>query len=247
MALEFSRKISEKGYMIITGGGGGVMEAGNRGAGDKSFAANIVLPNIQDVNPYVSKGEKLIHFKYFFTRKLIFVKESDGTVLFPGGFGTNDEAFEMLTLFQTGKAMPRPIVLVNAPKMTYWETWLKFIEKEMVKRNFISKEHLKLFKIVSSVKEAIDEIVNFYRVYHSIRFIGPHTVLRLNRSLPDSKIIELNKTFKDILVEGKIQTSGPSAIEKEQKDFVDLPRLVMKFDRHSYGRLNEMIRQINQI
>lgn len=247
MALEFSKKISKLGYMIITGGGGGVMEAGNRGAGDKGFAVNIILPNIQEVNPFVLKGEKLIHFKYFFTRKLIFVKESDATVLFPGGFGTNDEAFEILTLFQTGKSMPRPIILVNAPKMTYWKTWLKFIEKEMLKRNFILKEHLKLFKVVNSVQEAIDEIVNFYRIYHSIRFVGPLTVLRLNKSLPESKVKELNKKFKDILIEGKIQPSGPTTIEKEQKDFIDLPRLVMKFDRHSYGRLNEMIRSINQI
>ena len=246
IAGDFSRMICQKGYMVITGGGGGVMEAGNRGAADQSFAVNISLPNRQKANPFIARGEKLIEFKYFFARKLIFVKESNATVLFPGGFGTNDDAFEMLTLFQTGKSAPRPLLLINPKWSSYWKTWLYFIKKELLKGGFITKSDLSLFRIVSSAKEAVDEIMDFYRIYHSIRSVGPQTVLRLNRELPASAINELNRKFSDILVEGKIEACGPTAEEIKDKDCTQLPRLIMRFNRDHYGRLNEMISRINQ-
>lgn len=246
LAENFAKLIVKHGYMVITGGGGGVMEAGNRGAGDKSFAVNISLPNAQKPNPFIARGEKLIEFKYFFTRKLIFVKESNATVLFPGGFGTNDEAFEILTLFQTGKGSPRPILLINTPGSSYWKNWLNFVKKELVGGKFISKDDLNLFRIVNSAEDAVREIVNYYRVYHSIRFVGPQTILRLNQELTADQIKELNKKFADILLDGEIVSGGPTAEEIKDKDCPNLPRLIMHFDRHRYGRLSEMIRLINR-
>jgi len=246
MALEFARTISKKGYMVITGGGGGVMEAGNCGGGNKSFAINISLPNMQKPNPFVIKGEKLIEFKYFFDRKLMFVKESNATVLFPGGFGTNDEAFEILTLYQTGKSVPRPIIMIEPPGSTYWRSWLNFIKKEMIGGGFLPEEDLNLFTIVASAKKAAAEILDFYRVYNSIRFIGPTTIIRLNKKLPDFFIKRLNKDFADILTGGKIGACEPTAEEIKDKDLVKLPRLSMHFDRHRYGKLNLMIKKINE-
>lgn len=246
MAMEFARLIVEKGYMIVTGGGGGVMEAGNRAAGDKSFGVNINLPRIQPSNPYLTKGEKLIEFRYFFTRKLIFVKESNATVLFPGGLGTMDEAFEILTLFQTGKTTPRPIILINVPKSRYWKHWLDFVKKEMLKNGYIAKHDLSLFRIVNSAEEAVDEIVNYYKNYHSIRFVGHLTVLRMNKPLSESALTQLNREFADILVNGKICCSGPTREETADKDHTDLPRLIFPFNRTNYGRLNELIRKINE-
>ena len=245
MAQEFSRLISEAGYMVITGGGGGAMEAGNCGAGNKSFAVNISLPQEQKPNPYVARGEKLISFKYFFDRKLIFVKESKATVLFPGGFGTCDEAFEMLTLYQTGKSVPRPIIMIEPPRSTFWKSLLKFLKNEMVKRGFIDQSDLSLFRIVNSAGAAAEEIHRFYRVYNSVRFIGPLTVIRLNQPLTEAAIKRLNQNFADMLVEGKIEACGPTAEEIKDKDLPDLPRLIMHFDRASHGRLNELIAALN--
>lgn len=246
MALEFARELAAKGFMVITGGGRGVMEAGNRGAGKSSFGVNINLPNIQPANEYLAKGEKLIKFQYFFTRKLIFVKESSATVLFPGGFGTMDEAFEILTLFQTGKTTPRPIVMLEPPHSRYWRKLLDFVKKEMLRPGFISKEDLKLFRIVNSVDEGVEEIVNYYKIYHSIRYVGPLTVIRLNRTLPNSAVVEINRDFSDLLVCGKIEAAGPTPEEIADKDFTSLPRLVMNCKRTCYGRLNELIKRINE-
>lgn len=245
MALDFSKKIVKKGFMVITGGGGGVMEAGNRGAGDKGFGVNIELPMEQVPNIYV-KGEKLIHFHYFFTRKLIFVKESDATVLFPGGFGTNDEAFEVLTLCQTGKAIPRPVVLAEPWGGNFWAKWIKFVKDGMVKKKFIHKEDLDLFYYAHSADEAVNYVVNFYKNYHSLRYVGPLTVIRLNKPLPPTAMNELNKKYSDILISGKIEASAPTPEEVRDKDHIDLPRLVMKFNKRDYGKLYRMVRRINE-
>jgi uncharacterized protein (TIGR00730 family) len=244
MAREFSKNISDRGFIVITGGGGGVMEAGNRGAGDKSFGINIDLPMEQGANPYV-KGKKSMRFHYFFTRKLIFVKESDATVLFPGGFGTNDEAFEILTLAQTGKTTPRPIIFVEPKGSTYWRNWLKFMKRDMIGGGYISERDLNLFKVVSSVDMAVDEVVGFYKVFHSIRYVGPKTVLRLNKELNAGQVAKLNKEFSGILLDGSIEEVGPLRDEVMDKDCLDLPRLVMQFNRHDYGLLYKMIRKIN--
>jgi uncharacterized protein (TIGR00730 family) len=245
MAEEFSRLISAAGYMVITGGGGGTMEAGNFGAGNRSFAVNIKLPHEQKPNPYVVRGEKLIGLNYFFDRKLIFVKESKATVLLPGGFGTCDEAFEMLTLYQTGKSVPRPIVMLEPKKSTFWKSWLKFIKGEMCRSGYIDQADLGLFSIVNSATAAAEEIFNFYRVYNSIRFIGPLTVIRLNEELPAGKLRRLNQKFADLLTAGKIEACQPLPEELKDKDLVELPRLAFRFDRASHGRLNELIREIN--
>ena len=247
MAEEFSRKLTQKGYMIVTGGGPGVMEAGNKGAGfGKDFALNIRLPFEQKPNPYIDEKEKLINFKYFFTRKLIFVKETDATALFPGGFGTLDEGFEMITLVQTGKSRPRPIVLMEPKGSTYWSSWMHFVKNQLVRNGFIKKEDLSLFAIVKTTDQAIKYIENFYRVYHSIRYVLGLAVLRLNREISQKTLKFINKEFKDILVSGEITVSTPTSKEIQEKEFLDLPRLVMNFNLRDYGRLCEMIHVINK-
>lgn len=247
LAEKFARKITKKGYMVITGGGPGVMEAGNKGAlSGMEFALNIRLPFEQSANPYIDEKDKIINFKYFFTRKLMFVKETEATVLFPGGFGTLDEGFEMLTLVQTGKAKPRPIILMEPKGFSYWKQWEHFVRKQLIAKRYINKQDTKLFKIVNSADQAVEYIENFYKVYHSTRFIGPDTVLRLNKDISDEKLKSLNKKFKDILKQGIIQRTGPAAIEIESKEFIDLPRLSMRFNRHDFSRLNQLIELINK-
>ena len=247
MAEEFARKLTEKGYMIVTGGGPGVMEAGNKGAKTgKEFALNIRLPFEQKTNPYIYEKDKIINFKYFFTRKLIFVKETDATALFPGGFGTQDEGFEMLTLIQTGKSRPRPVVLMEPKGSTYWAQWIHFVNKQLVKKGYIKKEDLNLFRIVKTVGGGIKYIEDFYKVYHSIRYVSGLTVLRLNKEISDKTLKLINKKFKDILTSGEIKISPPTNKEIQEGEYLSLPRLVMNFNMRDYGRLCEMIRVINR-
>ncbi|MFA5164943.1 MAG: TIGR00730 family Rossman fold protein [Candidatus Omnitrophota bacterium] len=247
MAEDFARKMTGKGYMVVTGGGPGVMEAGNKGANmGMEFALNIRLPFEQKPNPFIYEKQKIISFKYFFTRKLIFIKETDATVLFPGGFGTNDEGFEMLTLIQTGKSKPRPIIMMEPEGSTYWEVWKRFVNNELLRNGYIEKEDLSLFRIVNTVDEAIKLIEEFYRVYHSIRYVSGRTVLRLNRKISDKTLTAINRKFKDILTEGEIKLSPPLKEEIEKGEYPHLPRLVMYFDFHSYGKLTDMIHFINR-
>ena len=247
MAEEFARSLTNKGYMIVTGGGPGVLEAGNNGARKgKEFALNIRLPFEQKPNPYIDEKDKIINFKYFFTRKLIFVKETDATALFPGGFGTHDEGFEMLTLVQTGKARPRPIVLMQPKDSTYWYDWKHFVNKELVHNAFIAKEDIDLFYIANTVDEAVKYIDDFYKVYHSIRYVSGSTVLRLNREISRKTLDLINRKFKDILTSGQIKPSPPLGEEVRRGEYTDLPRLVMNFNLRSYGRLCEMISVINR-
>jgi len=247
MAEELSRKLTHKGYMIVTGGGPGVMEAGNKGAqSGKEFALNIRLPFEQKPNPYIDEKEKLINFKYFFTRKLIFVKETDATTIFPGGFGTLDEGFEMITLVQTGKSRPRPIVLMEPPGSTYWASWMHFLKTQLVKNGFIGKEDIRLFTIAKTTDQAIKYIEDFYRVYHSIRYVFGQAVIRLNREISEKTLKNINKEFKDILSSGEIKVSPPTSKEVQEKEFLNLPRLLMNFNLRDYGRLCEMIQVINK-
>ncbi len=247
MAEDFARKITGKGYMVVTGGGPGVMEAGNKGANmGMEFALNIRLPFEQKPNPFIYEKQKIISFKYFFTRKLIFIKETDATVLFPGGFGTNDEGFEMLTLIQTGKSKPRPIIMMEPAGSTYWEVWKRFVNNELLRNGYIEKEDLSLFRIVNTADEAIRLIEEFYRVYHSIRYVSGRTVLRLNRKISDKTLAAINRKFKGILTEGEIKLSPPLKEEIEKGEYPHLPRLVMYFDFHSYGKLTDMIHFINR-
>lgn len=247
MAEEFARILTDKDYMVVTGSGSGVMEGGNKGAKTgKEFGLNIRLPYEQKPNPYIDEKDKIINFKYFFTRKLIFVKETDATAVFPGGFGTHDEAFEMLTLFQTGKARPRPIVLMEPPGMNYWASWKRFVVNDVLKNGYIDKNDFHLFRIVKSVDEAIKYIEDFYKVYHSIKYVSGTTVLRLNRVISDETLELINRKFKDILKSGEIKLSAPLKEEVSKEEYPELPRLVMKFNMRDYGRLCEMIQVINK-
>jgi uncharacterized protein (TIGR00730 family) len=247
MAEEFAEKITKKGYMVVTGGGPGVMEAGNKGSVQgKDFALNIRLPFEQKPNPYLDEKERLINFKYFFTRKLIFIKETDATALFPGGFGTNDEGFEALTLLQTGKSRPRPVILMEPKDSTYWAGWIRFVEEQLIKNGFIHKHDLNLFQVAHSADEAVQHIEDFYKVYHSLRYVAGLTVLRLNKPLSLKALNSTNRDFKDILTEGRIEPSSALKEELENGEYPNLPRIVMKFNRRDYGRLFELIRVINE-
>jgi len=247
MAEEFAKKLTERGYMIVTGGGPGVMEAGNKGSKTgEDFALNIRLPFEQKTNPYIQEKNRIIYFKYFFTRKLIFIKETDATALFPGGFGTQDEGFEMLTLIQTGKSRPRPVVLMEPKGSTYWAEWMHFVSKQLVKKGYIKREDLDLFRIVKTVDEAIEYIEDFYKVYHSIRYVSGLAVLRLNKEISDKTLKFINQEFKDILTEGGIKRSPPTDKEVQEGEYLHLPRLVMNFNMRDFGRLSEMIRAINR-
>ena len=247
MALETARAVVEKGHMVITGAGGGIMDAANQGAGrENSFGINIQLPKEQRANLHIEGDSKLMQFKYFFTRKLIFIKESDATILFPGGLGTLDEGFENLTLFQTGKCMPRPIILVEPEHGTYWESVTHLLDKELLSKGYISSIDMNLFRIVHSVEEAIEHLEDYYRYYHSLRYVNGLTVLRFTRTLSPVAIEYLNHEFRDILQEGDFQASEALESEKAGNEFPDLPRLVFKFNKHYFGRLNEMILWINR-
>jgi len=247
MAEEFARKLTAKGYMIVTGGGPGGMEAGNKGSkAGEDFALNIRLPFEQKTNPYIQEKDKIINFKYFFTRKLVFVKETDATALFPGGFGTQDEGFEMITLIQTGKSRPRPVVLMEPEGSGYWAQWMRFVDDQLVGKGYIKKEDLNLFRVVDNVDSGIEYIEDFYKVYHSIRYAGGLTVLRLNREISGKTLELINKEFKDILTSGAIEVSVPTDKEVQEREYLDLPRLAMRFNLRDYGRLCELISVINR-
>jgi len=247
MAMLFGRKLAEAGYMVITGGGGGIMRAVNEGAGpEHSFGVNIRLPFEQKANPVLEGNPRLITYKYFFNRKVAFLKEADAVALFPGGFGTLDEAMETLTLVQTGKRNPLPLVLVDDPACSYWTEFIKFIEEELLTRDLISKTDLALFERVDSVDAAVAKINRFYSRYHSMRYVNEKLVFRLTSQLSTENIRALKEKFRDILQPGgEIAPSGPLAQELDDADIVRLPRLVIDFNRQDFGRLNSLINAVN--
>ena len=246
MAKSFADKMCKKGFMVVTGGGPGVMEAGNRGSPEgMDFALNIRLPFEQKPNPYVSLEDKLINFKYFFTRKLFFVKETDATAVFPGGFGTLDECFEMLTLVQTGKARPRPIVLMEPRGSLFWKDCLTFITKRLSNCRYISPEDTNLFTIESTVEDGVRYIESFYSVYHSLRFDRKWTIIRLNHEISETTLKRLNGKFRDILVDGGFERAQPTENEVLNNEFQHLPRIRFNFNRRNYGRLYALIRELN--
>jgi uncharacterized protein (TIGR00730 family) len=246
MAVDFGRRMAQEGWMVVTGGGGGIMEAGHEGAGrDMSFGLNIVLPFEQEANPVISQDSKLINFKYFFTRKLLFVKEVHAIALFPGGFGTLDEGFETLTLVQTGKRDLMPIVCVDEPGDGYWLAWKTFIGKQLLDRGLISPADMSLFRIVDSVEAAAKEVLTFYSTYHSMRYVRRKLVLRLNTEPSDALLDRLNAEFADIIESGKIVKSPALPLESDDKHLHHLPRLVFNFNRRDIGRLRQMVDVIN--
>ncbi|MGD0949513.1 MAG: LOG family protein [Candidatus Binatia bacterium] len=246
LAEHFTARIADCGYMVITGAGPGIMEACQRGAGrDRSFGINIRLPFEQLPNLVIHGDPKLMNFKYFFTRKLFFIKEADAVVLFPGGFGTHDEGFEVLTLLQTGKTKPIPLVLLDRPRGTFWKTWQRYVEDHILRRGMVSPDDLALYKVTDDVEAAVNEIVGFYRVYHSSRYVGDHLVIRLLRSLPDNFVQALTQEFRDIIADGGLEQRAAFAVERSDADIFHLPRLVFRFDRVHFGRLRQLVDRVN--
>jgi uncharacterized protein (TIGR00730 family) len=247
IARDFGEAITAKGWMVITGAGPGVMAAGHEGAGAaNSFGVGIKLPFEQAANGFIAGDPKLIDFKYFFTRKIMFMKESDAFVLLPGGFGTLDEAFELLTLMQTGKTQIRPIVLLAPPESGYWLEWLTFVRDHLVSRNLASPEDLTLFEPASSADDAVALIEHFYGNYDSARYVGERLVLRMRAAPDDAQLAAINRDFRDLVRQGRIERINITAEERKDEDSIECERLAF-FPRHNFGRLRQLIDRLNQI
>jgi uncharacterized protein (TIGR00730 family) len=232
--------------MVITGAGPGIMEAGIEGAGpEHAFGVSIRLPFEAASTQFLAEDPKLVNFRYFFTRKIAFIKEADGFVLLPGGFGTLDEAFELLTLVQTGKAQPGPIVLLDVPGGTYWHAWHEFVRAELLDYKYISPQDLHLVHITDDVDSAVDEVCGFFVNYHSQRFVGGRLVLRLRHAPADGELTALSEEFGDILTRGKLERVSASPAEIADEDHPELDRVALWFDRHGWARLRELIDRLN--
>ncbi len=247
-ARDFARAICDRGWMVITGAGDGIMKAGQDGAGRKhSFGVNIRLPFEQQANTVIQNDPKLITFRYFFTRKLIFLKEADALALFPGGFGTLDETFEILTMIQTGKSTPLPVVCIDRPGGDYWRAWDRYVRDVLVARGLIAPEDVSLYLVTDRVETAVAEITGFYRNYHSSRYVGELLVLRLQQAPAPAELARLNRLFRDILLDGELTVEPALPEEAEEPDLADLPRLALKFNRRDAGRLRQLIDALNQL
>jgi uncharacterized protein (TIGR00730 family) len=249
MAYLFGRRLAEAGYMIITGAGPGIMQAANEGAGpEHSFGVNIRLPFEQRPNPVLEGNPRLITYKYFFNRKVAFLKEAHAIALFPGGFGTLDEAMETLTLVQTGKRAPLPLVLLDVPGGTYWERWIEFLREELLSRYYVSPSDFCIFRLATSVDQAVEVIDHFYRRFHSLRYVKGKLVIRLNRELTDRDVVGLQMRFEDLLVPGGGMRLSPALPEEaEEPEVAHLPRLLVDFNRHDFGRLCGLIGDLNDV
>ncbi|MGD9689317.1 MAG: LOG family protein [Phycisphaerales bacterium] len=243
--VEFSKLMAEAGWMIITGAGGGIMEAGHQGPGrEASFGVAIRLPFETTANEVIAGDQKLIHFRYFFTRKLMFISQAEAVALFPGGFGTMDEAFEVLTLVQTGKASMIPIVLCEGAGETYWQEWDHLIRRGLGSRGWISPEDHNLYQVCTTPQEAVDHIIRFYRNYHSSRYVRDDLVIRMQRRLSDQAVDTLNTEFAKLVKSGKMTQRGPLDVED---DHLHLPRLVFTHTRRDFGTVRRLIDRINQL
>lgn len=247
-ALEFGKQMAAHNWMIITGAASGIMEAGHRGAGrEHAMGLNIMLPFEQSANPVIAGDAKLVHMKYFFTRKLMFVKECDAVVCLPGGFGTLDEALEVLTLLQTGKHDMVPVVFLDEPGGTYWQGLDQFIRKHLLEAAMISPEDMSLYRSLDSVSEAVEEVTGFYRNYHSMRYVKQQLVFRLQRALTSDQLGQVNEQFRDILSSGAFHQSGPLPAERDEIELAALSRLLFPFNRRSLGRLRQLIDHLNRL
>lgn len=250
LAVDFAQKVTELGFMVLTGAGGGIMEAGNKGAGtDNSFGLNVKLPFEQSANDFIENDHKLVKFKYFFTRKLFFLKETDAIVLFPGGFGTQDEAFETITLCQTGRQPPIPVILMDAPGGNYWQNWHNYICENLVAKGYINSEDTEIYTITDTVEGACEIITNFYKVYHSSMYIKDFFLMRLNCQLKEEQIELLNDKFSDILTDGKIINIDNNTLKSDyinDNDLLnDLPCIGFHFNERKFSRIYQMIKMIN--
>jgi uncharacterized protein (TIGR00730 family) len=248
LAHQFSQSIVRAGFMVITGGADGIMRAAQEGAGrENSFGVNIMLPFEQGPNSTIADDPKLITFKYFFTRKLMFQKEANAIALFPGGFGTHDEGFEILTLAQTGKSDPQPIICLQAPGCDYWDDWSAFVTRQLLKRKLINEEDMSLFSIVTTADAAVSQIIRFYRRYHSMRFVGRELAMRLKQAITPEQLEQLRERFSDLLSDGTFELRGPLTEELDEPALRDLPRLVFTFNRRNAGRLRQLICHLNEL
>ncbi len=249
VARDFGRAMADEDWMVITGAGPGIMQAGIEGAGaERAFGVNIVLPLEQEASPLIAGDPKLINYRYFFTRKITFMKESKAFALLPGGFGTLDEAFELLTLMQTGRTPLCPVVLIEPEGSTYWATWLDFVRRELIeRRGLIGVDDLCLVRHSPTVEDAVAEVLGFYRRYHSARFVGRKLVLRLHEPVSDELLAALNEEFADIVASGRIERVSASPSELDDGDVPDLPRIGFSFDRVGYARLRRLIDTINDV
>jgi uncharacterized protein (TIGR00730 family) len=241
-----ARELASHGWMIVTGAGPGIMEAGMRGAGrSNSIGVSIKLPHENTANEIIAGDSKYVSMRYFFTRKLMLVKESQGFLCMPGGFGTLDETFELLTLVQTGKSMPVPIVFLDVPGDQYWQQVNSFIEDQLVSRQLVSHADTSLFLVTSDVHEAVHEIRSFYTNYHSLRYVGKQLVVRLKYAITDSQLEVLNQSFAHLCVAGTINRCEPFAVEVRDQDHVQLPRISFHFGKLAYGDLRQFINLVN--
>jgi uncharacterized protein (TIGR00730 family) len=247
LARDLASRMAEADWMTVTGAGPGIMAAGLEGAGrDHAFGVNIRLPHEEGANPFIAQDPKLVEMRYFFTRKLMLIKESHGYAILPGGFGTQDESFELLTLLQTGKAEPAPVVMMETPGGTYWQGWLRFVEEEAIAAGWVSGEDRALFKVAFTVDEASEEILGFYRNYHSCRWVGDLLVLRIQTAPSKAELADLNQRFSDIVTRGAIRTAGAFPPERSSNDHPELPRLALRFDKWHFARLRQLIDAVNQ-
>jgi uncharacterized protein (TIGR00730 family) len=246
-ARNLAHTLAEAGWMVVTGAGPGIMEAATTGAGrDRSFGVNIRLPFEEGVSELLAGSDKFVSMKYFFTRKLMLIKESSGFVCLPGGFGTQDETFELLTLFQTGKATPSPLVLLEVPGVGYWDGWQRFVD-QLTASGLVSPGDSSLYLITDDVNEAVQAVQGFWRNYHSLRWVGDRLVIRLQAEPTPAEIGGLNEEFADLCTEGSIEATAPLPAEVSDRDELDRARLVLRFDVRKGGRFRALIEALNQL
>jgi uncharacterized protein (TIGR00730 family) len=247
MATDLGKQLADAGFMVITGGGPGIMQATNEGAGpEHSFGVNIRLPFEQKPNPVLVGNPRHITYKYFFNRKVAFLKEADAVVLFPGGFGTLDETMESITLLQTGKLYPLPLICIDEPAGTYWEHLFSFLDNELSGHGYISHDDFGLIERVNRPADAVARIRHFYSRYHSLRYVADRLVLRMTTPLAQKHVDTLKKAFADILIPGgEMHLSGPLDDEVNELELVHLPRLVVDFNKRDFGRLRQLVNAIN--
>jgi uncharacterized protein (TIGR00730 family) len=247
-ARDLAAVLAERGWMVITGAGPGIMAAGIEGAGpSKAIGISIQLPFEEVLHETLAESGQVVAMKYFFTRKLMLIKESSAFVCLPGGFGTQDETFELCTLLQTGKASPAPVVLLDVPGGTYWTHWAEFVDRELVASGLVNAQDHDLYLITDDVATAVAEVERFWRSYHSIRWVGDRLVLRLRHAPTDDEVARLDQEFGDLLVDGHIEASTPLPAEVSDRDHLDLPRLVMRYDARAAGRLRGLIDAVNDL
>ncbi len=247
-AKDLAAQLAERGWMVITGAGPGIMAAGIEGAGPgKAIGISIRLPFEESLHEALAESGQVVAMKYFFTRKLMLIKESSAFVCLPGGFGTQDETFELCTLLQTGKASPAPVVLLDVPGGTYWSRWVEFVDDELVAAGLVSPDDHDLYLVTDDVAVAVAEVERFWRSYHSIRWVGDTLVLRLRHAPTSEEVARLDEEFADLLVEGHIEASRALPPEVADRDNVELPRLVMPYDPRRAGRLRALIDAVNDL